>query len=127
MLFRSHAKVMSGDLVPFVLQRAASRGGNPSTNDLPTIRAKWYLQSNLKTDSIYIPGDHFFEIQAVLRQAFGELDPTRGSHSPNSFGGASGSQPITNSFLYSSRQIGVIVSVAQTSPEETHITIAQRP
>jgi hypothetical protein len=69
----------SGDLVAFVLQCATGRGGLPATNDLPTIQAEWTVKANLVEDVIFVPGDHYDEIQAFLTRAFGELDRSKGS------------------------------------------------
>lgn len=101
-------KQMSGDLAAFVLQCAAARGAHPTTNNLPSLQVQWtYQEQGVLEDIIFVPGDHFGEIESFLKQAFGELDRERGSI-PVSAVGTSG----TRQGVYSGRQIGVGLNFA---------------
>ena len=93
---------MSGDLVPFVLKCAATRGASPTTNSVVTLQAEWTHQGSPLEDIIAVSGDHFDEVQAFLKQAFGEPDRALGSIPVSSVGGSS-----TRQGVYSGRQIGV--------------------
>jgi hypothetical protein len=80
---------MSGDLTRFLVSCALTRGGHPVTNGLSVIQARWTVQSNLTQHTVYVHGDHFDEIEAMLTQAFGPTDTTHGSSPAARVGGHS--------------------------------------
>jgi hypothetical protein len=111
----------SGDLAPFVFQCATSRGGHAATNALPTIQANWTHQSRQLQDVILVQGDYFTEMQALLKQAYGEPDPKLGSQAVASLGGG-------QSLTYSPQQSGVVLTLTGSS-KQTIVSImgAQKP
>jgi hypothetical protein len=107
---------MSGDLVPFVLNCAAKLGARPRTNDLPHLQAEWLFKTTpLKIgtveqvqDVIVLTGDHLDEVQAFLKQAFGEPDLALGSRPLSSVKGSNARQGI-----YSLKQIGAALTFGE--------------
>ncbi len=100
----------SGDLVPLVLQCTTNRGGRLPSITPPRIQAEWTHQSRPMQDIILIPGDHFSEVQAFLRQAYGEPDPKLGSPPVRAVGNG---QSVT----YSPQQIGVVLNLTGDSKQ----------
>lgn len=114
---------LSGDLVPVVLQSLIKRGGHPITNDIPSIQARWTLQSNVLEHAFFVRGDHFAEIQSLFTRALGEPDPLKGSIPVARLAGGS-----TRSGSYHGQQAGALVSFAGDT-NQTVITVigALRP
>src|SRR5436309_544256 len=94
----------SGDLVPVVMQCAASRGGHTTTNALPVVQASWTQQSREIQDVFLVSGDHFEELQKVLEQAYGAPDTKLGSSTV---------APVGNgrALTYSPQQCGVVLNL----------------
>jgi hypothetical protein len=65
-------KVASGDLTPFILQSAISGGARPSkTTGFSSLEAEWRYRTDKDGIQIYLVGDRFSEVQALLAGAFG--------------------------------------------------------
>jgi hypothetical protein len=65
-------KKQSGDLGAFILQQSSKFGASPQqTSRLPQFRANWRYKEDSDGFQIYIPGDHFTQLQSFLTAAYG--------------------------------------------------------
>ena len=61
-----------GDIGPFILQHALSRGARPvATNDLPAVAGEWRYSEDEHGVVLQLPRERFDEVVAFLRYTFG--------------------------------------------------------
>jgi len=61
-----------GDIGPFILQHALTRGARPvTTNSLPAVAGEWRYSEDQYGVVLQLPLERFADVQALLRQAFG--------------------------------------------------------
>jgi len=65
-------KKRSGDLGAFILQQSSKFGARPQqTSGLPQFTADWRYKEDADGFQIYIPGNHFTQLQSFLTAAYG--------------------------------------------------------
>ena len=107
----------SSDLARTIVEYATSRGGTAVTNPIPLMQAGWLQKSQDKLDVIAVDGDHFAEMENILRQAYGPPDATLHSSAPIGNG---------RSLCYSPHQIGVLLNLSADLQETVVTLIAGR-
>jgi len=88
----------SGDLADLVARSVLAQGGRKPTNTPPVLQASWLGESHTGRDVFVVEGDHFAEVQMMLKQAYGVPDPGIHSTTPETDG---------RSLIYTPEQIGV--------------------
>ena len=96
----------SGDLARLIVESATSRGAKGLSNSIPAVQGSWVRKSQENLDVIVVDGDHFAEIQTLLRQAYGAPDTT--FFSSASIGNG-------RSVCYTPQQIGVVLNLTADS------------
>jgi len=108
----------SGDLSSFLAQCITNRGGQPLSTNVPPIRGQWTYQFRPNEDIVLIQSNRFSEVRSVLRQAYGDPDPSAGSSTVAPMGsGQSG--------WYGPKQIGIALNFTG-DPKQTVICILGR-
>lgn len=88
-----------GDIGPFILQHAISRGARPvATNSLPPVGGEWRYAEDQNGVVLQLPLEQFSEVEAFLRYTFG---PPSHEPSDTTDGGKHG--------WYAARDIGAAV------------------
>jgi len=107
----------SGDLARLIVESATSRGAKGLSNSIPAVQGSWVRKSQENLDVIVVDGDHFAEIQTLLRQAYGAPDTTFLSSASIGNG---------RSVCYTPQQIGVVLNLTADS-QLTIVSVIGKP